>query len=109
MSIIKCFNKECDYYDDTDQPDNCSHSIVEIQKCYKAIIRKDSPIKSKNWYHQQLLSDECYCMEPKRPRHAFCYACYLSLPDDIQRDLYQLIGKGYEPAYEAAIKFLEAC
>lgn len=109
MPVIQCSNKNCPHWDDTDQPDNCSHPVYMMKDCSKAMIKKDSPVKSKNWYQQQLLTDECHCSKPKRPRHSFCYSCYLSLPNDIQGELYQLIGKGYEETYEKAVAFLEAC
>ena len=107
MPVIKCFNKECHYWDDNDDPDNCSHPTVEIQKCSHGMIRKDSPVKSKNFYYEQLMSNECFCGESKQKRNSFCVGCYHKLPDEMKADLWKWIGKGYEEAYEAAVKFLE--
>lgn len=107
MPLIQCHNKDCPHYDDTDQPDNCSHPVYMIQDCSKAMIRKDSPVKSQNWYYQELMSNECYCGESKAPRCAFCLGCYDRLPADIQSDLWQ-IGQTYRDAYEAGVKHLEA-
>jgi len=63
--------------------------------------------KDTDFYLTQLMSDECACGSPKRPRHSFCYRCYRSLPRHMQHDLYQYIGDGYEEAYEAAVEWLE--
>lgn len=104
MSVIKCFNRECHYWDAGDM-DHCSHPYIEISKCFHGVIRKEGG-KAKNFYFEELRSNECQCGEPKRPYHSFCFGCYRSLPQDFQRDLYRRIGHGYEEAYEAAIKHL---
>ena len=105
MGVIKCFNEECHYHD-FEEPDNCSHSFVEIQKCINGIIKKEGPIKSKNFYYRELKSSECFCGKSKKPRHSFCVGCYRELPRDKQKNLYQKIGEGYELAYEEAVKWL---
>lgn len=63
--------------------------------------------KDKEFYIKELMSDECACGRPKRPGHSFCYRCYRSLPGHMQHDLFQIVGNGYEEAYEAAVKWLE--
>ncbi len=60
-----------------------------------------------DFYFEELMGDECACGRPKRSKYSFCYQCYMSLPGDMRRDLYQSIGEGYEAAYEAAFKWLE--
>ena len=107
MPIIKCYNKKCHYWDDDDEPDNCSHPTVEIQKCFHGIIKKDNSVKSKNFYYQEITNNECYCGHAKKKGYSFCFHCYHRLPDDMRTDLWQKIGHGYEEAYEEAIKFLE--
>lgn len=108
MPIIRCWNKDCEYWDNRDYSDNCGHPIKFMKDCDKAMIRKDALLKSKNFYYEQLISDECYCGKSKRPPDSFCYTCYKSLPEDLQRDLYQPMGHGYESTYESAVKHLEA-
>ena len=100
--LIKCFNNECHYHD-LDEPDHCSKPLTKIQKCFMAIVRKDG--KAKSWYYHELISNQCACGEPKKPRQSFCYKDYISLPNEIQRALYK--PRGYEEAYEEAHKWLE--
>lgn len=108
MTIIKCYNKACDYWDEN-ETDNCSHPIKEIQKCSCGIIRKENPAKSKNFYYEQLMSNECFCGEYKQKRYSFCFICYHELPEEIREELSRhKIGQGYEAAYEAAVKSLES-
>ena len=64
------------------------------------------PDRNKDFYFEELMSDGCACGRPKKSKYSFCYGCYMSLPGDMRRDLYQKIGDGYEEAYEAAIKWL---
>ncbi len=58
------------------------------------------------FYAKELDSEECQCGRTKKSRMSFCYTCYKSLPRDIQRALYALIGSGYEEAYEEAVACL---
>jgi hypothetical protein len=60
------------------------------------------------FYLDELKSDECQCGKKKRPRNSFCYACYSSLPKDMQRDLYLMMDGGYEQAYDAAVHHLNS-
>jgi len=108
MPIIKCYNTKCHYWDENDNPDNCSHPMIEMQKCNDAIIRKDSPLKSKNFYYQELMRDQCFCGATKKKRYSFCYPCYHKLPGEMKSGLWLEIGEGYEEAYEEAVKFLES-
>jgi hypothetical protein len=58
------------------------------------------------FYLNQLKSNECFCGGTKKPKMSFCYPCYKSLPNEMQRALYQRLGDGYEDAYEEACQFL---
>jgi len=62
--------------------------------------------KGRDYYLHELMSHTCACGRPKRGNQSFCPACYGILPVDIKRDLYDLIGQGYEEAVDAGIKFL---
>ena len=106
MGVIKCFNRACRYYDD-DKPDNCSHPLVEILKCRDSKVGKDIKKDWSNPWLAALMSNECHCGRPKKPRMSFCFSCYRSLPRDMQRALYQRFGEGYEEAYEAAVEWLD--
>jgi hypothetical protein len=58
------------------------------------------------FYIDELMSEECQCGRPKKPRHSFCWQCYSSLPKTMQQALYQHIMEGYEEAYDEAIRWL---
>lgn len=60
----------------------------------------------KLFYLKELKSDECQCGRAKKPKNALCFFCYSSLPEDMKADLWKPIGRGYEAAYEAAVKYL---
>ena len=62
--------------------------------------------KEKNFYIRALASEECYCDREKKHGYAFCYRCYNQLPPEMQKALYRLVGKGFEGAYEEAVKWL---
>jgi len=62
--------------------------------------------KEIQFYIKELRSEQCQCGRPKKPGRSFCYWCYSSLPREMQRDLYQSIGDGYEAAYEEAVAWL---
>lgn len=55
----------------------------------------------------ELLGLECRCDKTKGRGETFCYHCFLTLPRKMQRDLYKLIGEGYEEAYGRALAHLE--
>jgi len=65
------------------------------------------PDQDTNFYIKELMSEECACGNPKKPRFSFCYRCYKKLPKHLQRELYQHVLEGYEQAYDEAIKYLE--
>lgn len=106
MSVIKCFNSKCTYYD-REQLDNCSHPFIERLKCGEAILRHEDTRRHKNPYLAALLSNECHCGETKRGNYSLCYGCYSKLPRDLRLRLYRRMGEGYEEAYDEAVKFLE--
>jgi len=62
--------------------------------------------KDMRFYRDELNMDECFCERSKKPGRPLCYKCYMSLPEDMKRDLWQRIGNGYEAAYDAAVKWL---
>jgi len=62
--------------------------------------------KQKNFYIRMLASEECFCDREKKHGYAFCYDCYKQLPPEMQKALYQLVGQGFEGAYEDAVKWL---
>ena len=104
MTVIKCFNSDCRCFD-REEPDHCSRLLIKIQKCVHAIIKKDG--RSTNWYYEQLWGNECLCGKPKKKGQSFCYGDFKELPREMQQALYNLIGQGYEAAYEEAVTFLE--
>jgi len=104
MPVIKCFNRKCGEFDEG-AVDHCGAVLVSITTCPKGIIRKDKPPVGD--YARILASNECACGKEKKPRYAFCYGCYQELPDKMRRALWSLIRRGFEEAYEAAVKWLE--
>jgi len=106
MGIIKCVNRNCPFYD-SEKLDNCGHAYMQIRACKDAIVENNEIKKYQNSYLAALYSDECVCGENKKPKKTFCYSCYKKLPHDLQIDLYNRMGDGYEQAYDAAVKWLE--
>jgi hypothetical protein len=53
-----------------------------------------------------LQSATCYCGKSKNKKWALCYSDYKVLPKQMQRDLYNNVGAGFEEAYEAAVDWL---
>lgn len=64
-------------------------------------------IKDRTFYIEMLKSDECLCGKAKKPKNTFCYKCYKSLPAKMQKDLYRMMGDGYEEAVDAACIHLQ--
>jgi hypothetical protein len=62
--------------------------------------------KDMQFYVGELRSEECQCGQWKKPGYSLCYRCYKALPRDMRNDLYKLVGRGYEAAYDAALKYL---
>ncbi len=54
----------------------------------------------------ELNGRECRCGHPKKARQTFCRDCYYRLPRAMRQALYDLVGNGYEEAYEQAAGFL---
>lgn len=46
------------------------------------------------------------CNSAKRPRNSFCLRCYLALPSQMQKALWNSVSKGYVEAFMAAQKWL---
>jgi len=67
----------------------------------------DQKPDERQFYIDELKSDECRCGRPKQRGRSMCFRCYYALPNDMRRALYRRMGSGYEAAYDAAIKFLE--
>jgi len=63
--------------------------------------------KDTRYYIEALRSEECFCERPKKSGYSFCYRCYKALPRDMQRDLWQRMGDGYEAAFDAAVVYLQ--
>lgn len=63
-------------------------------------------INDHRFYIETLKGDECLCERWKRRGMAFCYGCYKKLPTEMQRALYQPIGRGFEGAYNEAVAYL---
>jgi len=106
MPVIKCFNGACPHWE-IDEPDHCSHPIVEILKCEHSRVGKGVKKDYGNSYLSALMSNECHCGKGKKPRRSLCYSCYRSLPRDFQHALWSRFGHGYEEAYEAAVEWLD--
>lgn len=106
MPVIKCFSRGCRHYDE-EEPDHCSKPLIKVRECFTAIVKEDPGGKSKSFYYNELMSNKCACGKTKKKGHSFCYHDYIALPDWIKSGLYNVIGKGYEEHYEAAVKYLE--
>lgn len=102
MSVIKCFNNNCNDYN-LDLADHCGSPIFGLSSCDDAIIKKESTDKPRNFYLQVLQGEECQCGRSKKRGMALCYYCWCRLPKDVRVDLYSPMGEGFEEAYEAAI------
>ena len=68
--------------------------------------KQQTALNDRQYYMDELMSNECQCGRHKKPRFSFCYQCYKSLLWAMQQDLYAGIGGGYEEAYDKAVKFL---
>jgi len=105
MPIIQCFNENCHYFD-LDEPDHCSKPLHKIQECPDTTLEKLDSVKNKSWYYQEMMSNQCLCGNTKKKGHSFCWNCFSSLSVSMQNSLYKQIGKGYEEAFEEAVKWL---
>ena len=66
----------------------------------------ESPKRDLKFYLDEFKSEECFCGKTKKARFSFCYGCYMSLPNEMQRALWRPFGRGYEEAYEEAVQWL---
>lgn len=64
-------------------------------------------LKDAQFLLKELRSDECACGKYKKIGNSFCYNCFKSLPNDMQKALYARFGNGYEEAYEEAYGWLK--
>jgi len=55
------------------------------------------------FYIDELKSDKCQCGAPKLSMQSF-----KSLPAQMRRDLYLVVGGGYQEAYDAALHYLNS-
>ena len=46
------------------------------------------------------------CGGPKQPRKSVCFTCWGKLPPSVGRATYRLMGRGYEQAFDAAMRAL---
>jgi len=60
------------------------------------------------FYIDELKSDKCQCGAPKLSMQSFCRRCFKSLPAQMRRDLYLVVGGGYQEAYDAALHYLNS-
>jgi len=58
------------------------------------------------FYIRALKNEECQCGRSKKSGYAVCFECYRRLPRDMQTALYRPINRGFQEAYEAAVKHL---
>jgi hypothetical protein len=68
--------------------------------------RRKKKMKDQEFYISELRSEECQCGKTKKSKMSLCFQCYSSLPKEMQRDLYRPLGRGYEEAYDNAVKLL---
>jgi hypothetical protein len=54
-----------------------------------------------------LFSNRCQCGKPKGTKKSFCYDCYKSLPQNLQRDLYKPFSEGYAEVFDEARSWLK--
>jgi len=59
------------------------------------------------FYLNQLRSEECYCGRTKKYGFALCYGCWKQLDAETQKHLFRQITRGFEEAFDRAIKELE--
>lgn len=57
---------------------------------------------------RELLGDSCFCGVRKQARQTFCRRHYFALNKPMRQALYAHMGQGYEEAYSAARRFLQA-
>jgi hypothetical protein len=81
----------------------CSASYKQRAK-QPPLLAKENQMPE--FYLRELRGEECQCGKAKKSGHSFCWECYKSLPNDMQRALYRRYGYGYEEAYDAAVKWL---
>lgn len=106
MPVQTCDNEECRYHD-PDDPAGCDKPLTSPFTCPNAKLIDRDGAKPKNFYLKELESNGCACGGPKGRGKSFCYRCYKSLPDDMQRALYRPFTGGYIQAYDAAVKYLD--
>jgi len=59
------------------------------------------------FYLNQLRSEECYCGRTKKYGFALCYGCWTQLDGETAKHLNRQICRGFEEAFDRAIKELE--
>lgn len=62
--------------------------------------------KDTQFYLDELKSEQCFCGLTKKRGFSFCYNDYTRLPRQMQTDLWQPMGDGYEEAYDKAVEWL---
>lgn len=65
-----------------------------------------NPIPTTKECVEILKSDFCYCKKRKDVKKVFCIDCFLSLPAELQRALYQKIGDGFADAVNISMFYL---
>ncbi len=56
---------------------------------------------------RELRGTACECGRKKMTMQTFCRQCYHSLPEEVQKELYRGLGRGYEEAVDRARRILK--
>lgn len=62
--------------------------LLRCMRCRKILI-SSQPYNSKNreWYGKNIDNELCICGQKKKIGKSFCYQCYISLPQQMQKQL----------------------
>jgi hypothetical protein len=56
---------------------------------------------------EALARRKCQCGAVKQPKRSFCGRCFARLSRELKERLYQPVGRGYEAAWQDALKYLK--
>jgi len=79
-----------------------NRGIGEAEEKMAVVVESD-----RGFYLRELKSEQCLCERRKKRGHSFCYRCFKELPGDVQDALYNVIGFGYEEAFDEATTYLQ--
>ncbi len=63
-------------------------------------------MKRRKEYLDELTSYLCQCGMRKGRKMSFCKSCFHRLPNQMRKDLFKDMGRGYRKAYDAAVEYL---